>query len=826
MKVERFAILVQSIICLALAAPAGAQSIDPLKTRAPLAESVISQTAPAEVTKIVDVKVVRKEAGVEILLAPAAGTLPRTETRISGNTAITDIPNATITLPQGQAFQAANPTADIQTISVTQLNPTTVRVSITGTTKAPDVAVTASDVGLTLATTTTIETELEVTVTAQKRKERPQDVPISITTIPRQQIEDAGIRTFNDVANNVPNFKFPSTTSGRQFAFYSLRGLSNSNFLSRKDTLGFYVDEVPYEYGAFIDLDLIDLDRVEVLRGPQSTLYGRNSQAGVVNIFTRQPSNNPELRTSATYGSYNDRDLKISASAPLIKDNLLVSVAGGYRASDGFYRNTFLNESAGKQSSIAGRLQFLWKPQPDLTVSLNSNVSAQDDGDILYTSRSNPFQIQNDLRGFVRNNTNTQALKVAYDAKDYRLTSVTTRRFSIQDGENDSDFSSADLIRANYGFSDTAWTQELRVQSPSNIKTNLNWTLGAYAESSDFNAREASAYSAAAATAFGLPAAGTDLTSGQIGQKTYAVFGQVDYKPIDPLTVTAGLRYESSDLRLSSRQRSFTPLGSTTPASVSGVFDNVTGSDSELLPRVALLYRFSPQTSAYASVTRGYKPGAYNYRADTPDVQRIQPERSWNYEIGVKQNLGNKMSINLAAFNHSIDNYQLALQDSTGFFRNITNAKVGITGLELELNANPTEGLNLIAGVGVTNAKFTNYVNPFTGIDRTGNQLPFAANLTYNLAAQYRHPTGMLGRLELVGTGKTFFDDANQISQDPYAIVNARIGYEANDYGVYLFANNLFDTRYINSGFVFPPPNVIASFGAPATYGVQVKANF
>jgi iron complex outermembrane recepter protein len=485
-----------------------------------------------------------------------------------------------------------------------------------------------------------------------------------------------------------------------------------------------------------------------------------------------------------------------------------------------------LNESAGQQSSVAGRLQFLWKPQPELTVSLNSNVSAQDDGDVLYSSRTTPFQVQSNLRGFLRNNTNTQALKVAYDAQDYRLTSVTTRRFSIQDGENDGDYSSGDLFKANFGFNDTVWTQELRVQSPQNSKNNLNWTLGAYAESSDFDAREGTTFSPAAAIAFGLPTGGTDLISGKIGQKTYAVFGQVDYKPIDPLTVTAGLRYETSDLRLSSRQRSFTPLGSTMPASVSGVFDNVTSSDSELLPRVAMLYRFSPQTSAYASVTRGYKPGAYNYRADTPDVQRIQPERSWNYEIGVKQNLGNKLSINLAAFNHSIDNYQLALQDSTGFFRNITNAKVGITGLELELNANPSEGLNLIAGVGVTNAKFTNYINPFTGIDRTGNQLPFAANLTYNLAAQYRHPIGMLGRLELIGTGKTFFDDANQIAQDPYAIVNARIGYEANDYGVYLFANNLFDTRYINSGFVFPPPNVIASFGAPATYGIQVKANF
>ncbi|NJR31726.1 MAG: TonB-dependent receptor [Chamaesiphon sp. CSU_1_12] len=105
-------------------------------------------------------------------------------------------------------------------------------------------------------------------------------------------------------------------------------------------------------------------------------------------------------------------------------------------------------------------------------------------------------------------------------------------------------------------------------------------------------------------------------------------------------------------------------------------------------------------------------------------------------------------------------------------------------------------------------------------------KLPFASDFTYNLAVQYRHSTGLLGRLELNGVGKTFFDEANQITQDPYAVVNARIGYEANDYGIYLFANNLFDTRYAATGFVFPPPNVVYGFGAPTTYGIQVKANF
>ena len=821
--------IVNAIACLTIASPAWAQLIPTagkLKSTQPLAESVISQTPTAASVKITNVSIVSTPTGINVLLAPEAGTLPPAVTSKSGNTLITDLPNTTLSLADGKDFQTINPVKGIARVVVTQFTPTSIRVSIIGTENVPDVAVVPSSTGLTFSAAPVEAAEIEVTVTAQKRRERLKDVPISVKVLPRQQIEDAQIRTFKDVANNTPNFTFRSGSSGRQFAFYSFRGLSNSNFLSRKDTLGFYIDDVPYENGAFIDLDLLDLDRIEILRGPQSTLYGRNSQAGVINITTRQPSNDPELRTSASYGSYNDRDLKISASTPIIKDNLLVSVGGGYRANDGFYRNTVLNKSEGQQSSLAGRLQFLWKPQPELTVSLNTNVSSQNDGDTLYGSRTNPFQTQTNESGFVRNKTNTQALKVAYDNPDYRLTSVTTRRFSAQDGRNVLGVSGLDLL-SNYGFDDTAWSQEFRFQSPPNNKSQLAWTAGLYTESTDSKNKEETVYSPALASVFGLPSGGADLVRGNIGSKTYAAFGQVDYKPIDPLTVTAGLRYEATDLRLSSRQRSFTPTGSTAPVSVSGVFDNVTSKDGELLPRVALQYRFSPEVSAYASATRGYKPGSYNYRADVADIQRIQAERSWNYEVGVKTAfLNNKVTANLSAFTSPIENYQLALQGTDGFFRTITNAGVGISGLEFEVNATPVDGLNLIAGVGLTNAKFTNYVNPLTNVNFNGNKLPFASDFTYNLAAQYRHSTGLLGRLELSGVGKTFFDDANQIPQDPYSLVNARIGYESGDYGVYLFANNLFNTRYATSGFVFPPPNVINAFGAPTTYGIQVKASF
>jgi iron complex outermembrane receptor protein len=155
-----------------------------------------------------------------------------------------------------------------------------------------------------------------------------------------------------------------------------------------------------------------------------------------------------------------------------------------------------------------------------------------------------------------------------------------------------------------------------------------------------------------------------------------------------------------------------------------------------------------------------------------------------------------------------------------------TNAEVGIKGLELEVLAKPLQGLQFNASLGLLDGEFNQYRNPFTGQDFSGNRLNYAPNLTYNLGVQYRSPQGIFGRLEVQGFGTTYFDDANQLRQSPYALVNVRLGYEAKNYGIYVFGNNIFDTKYLTSAFVFPPPNVIGGFGDRATVGVQFKLKF
>ena len=602
--------------------------------------------------------------------------------------------------------------------------------------------------------------------------------------------------------------------------------MGNSNFLSR-DAVGFYVDDVPFDNGSFLDLNLIDLERVEILRGPQSTLYGRNSQAGVVNIISRPPTNQPEFRSSASYGNYNYRNLQLSLSDAIIPDKLSLRLAGAYTARDGMFENTFLDKSVGEESGFAGRAQLLWEPSEDWKISFNATASVDDDGSpvLVPLNSPDPFKIDQDFNGFYDANNNTQALKITYDSSAVRVTSVTARRYSFQDSILDADVSAVDLVRRRAQFDSTVWSQELRIQSPQNAD-KFRWLLGGYYESNRFNAGKSGLqFSSLAAQQFGLPAPGFDNTTYDTNRDTRAIFGQVDYKPIEPLTLTAGLRYESSSTNLD-RQRVYEIDGSSATVPVGQALNDIEENDSIVLPRFALEYRFNPNLMAYSSVSRGYKPGGLNPTANDDSVLRYGKETSWNYEVGLKSSwLDDRLTANLALFTTQLNDYQAVVSSFDRLSSTVVNGDARINGLEFEVRANPIKGLDLIAGIGYIDAEFTNYVNPFTNERFDGNKLTYAPQYTYNLAAQYRSDGGFLTRLELQGNGKTFFDDANRLKQNPFALVNARIGYERDNYGVYLFANNLFETEYLLTAFTALGVDR-GGYGNPRTFGLQVRANF
>ncbi|NJL20324.1 MAG: TonB-dependent receptor [Leptolyngbyaceae cyanobacterium SM1_3_5] len=698
------------------------------------------------------------------------------------------------------------------------------RVSVTGTENVPAFVFASGDRGLTVSLTPTVADAIQIITTAQRRPENPQDVPISLSVFSQEDLEDGEINSLRDVAANTPNL---FTTSGdRAFNFYSIRGLGNSNVLVR-DNVSFYIDDVPYDNThQFFPNELFDLERVEVLRGPQSTLYGRNSLAGVINFISRPPSEDLEFDLDTTYGNFDQRRVQLSLSDTVIPDVLGLRLSGVYSAREGFTENTFLDEPANDQSSLAGRLNFVWTPSEDWNISLNATASREQDEASVYVpiDQDDPFEIARNTDGSLDSSNSTQSLRVAYNGSNLRFTSITAHNFTDYGYIADGDDTIEDLGLSINELNQNIWSQEFRLQSPEEAE-RFRWLVGAYLQSRNFDIDEAIEYTPQGATVFGLPIAGTDRAVADYDQSTYAAFAQVDFEPVDALTITAGLRYEYWRDQLSRSQAFEADDGTVTPGSLAPLDDSTINGDA-LLPRVAIGYRFNPNLFAYTSITRGYRPGTQNYRADNQASLIVEPEESWNYEIGLKTSwLDDRLTLNFAAFYNDITNFQVLLPGPDTLFRDITSAEARVLGAELELRATPFDGFNIIAGFGYSDARFTNYTNPFTNENFDGNRLLFSPEYTYNLALQYRSPGGLFSRLELQGLGPYYFDEANSLKEGPIALVNARIGYEFDQVGVYLFANNLLNTEYVTVAFP-SGDETLAGYGDRRTFGVQVQTRF
>ncbi|MGK7924057.1 MAG: TonB-dependent receptor, partial [Spirulina sp.] len=515
---------------------------------APLASEGIS------ISEVTDVLLNATEEGLEILLEGDITEALELFQTIEDNRLIIEINNARLI---GGEFEQENPTEGVDLLQVTAPSENSIQAIATGAIDAPEISeVIQGDGQLSINLFVFREDSLIITVTAEKVEETIQDVPNSNTAFSEEEIEDANIDSLDSISDNTPNFSvFGEGTQTGIVTTYSIRGLSNSNFLSR-DTVGFFIDDVPYDYAAFLDLDLFDIERIEVLRGPQNTLYGRNAQAGVVNIITRRPSNDLEGKFLVDYGTYNQRRGALVINAPLAEDRLFLRLSGQLSAQDGYLTNTVVNREVGDLSTFSGRGTLLWIPNDNWEISLIGAYqrNANETPIIQVLSADDLFLISQDFNNFSNIRTDSQALKIAYDNPDVQLTAITTRRYSEQASESDADYTAADLFVGVSGYNSTVLSQELRFQSaPSDDP--FQWLIGAYFENRLFNTTDDGLrFSSAAATASGLPGAGFDRTSAELDQNTFAVFSQASYQPVDPLTLTLGLRYDSSTVTMDARR--------------------------------------------------------------------------------------------------------------------------------------------------------------------------------------------------------------------------------------------------------------------------------
>lgn len=681
-----------------------------------------------------------------------------------------------------------------------------------------------------------------VFVNAQKREEILQKVPVSITALSSRQVQQYRLWNNKDLTAVVPNLY--SANSGDDRNVTSVRGIFTTSY---DPAVATYVDGVnQFGLDTYI-ATLLDIERIEVLRGPQGTLYGRNAMGGVINIITRQPSNVTNGFAEVTVGNYGQQRYALGLKAPLVKNKLFAGASLMYSKRDGFYTNEFNNTDFERQNTLTGN--YYLKLLPNDRWSINLNVKHNDNrnngafplANLFAVDPFNPpFVVNQDATAKMFDNTFNSSLTANYSGRGFNFSSQTAYQSNHRyyDRPLDGDFSPIDGVTIINNYGDDwnnvkVWTQEFKISSPASAST-FKWTAGTYFFHQDNPTKQAVHFGKDAAMV-GAPDTDFSLISSQTGKNTgVAAFGQVNYSIHDRLDVIAGLRYDYERKKynvLGQYQKDPDP----NPQFDTRPDTSASANFSAFSPKVGLAFELCENSNLFATYSRGYRTGGFTQLGadpSQPPLYAYKPEYSNNIEVGIKNSFfNNRLRLNLALFATTVTDAQvptLILPDAITVTRN--TGKLSSKGGELELAATPVKGLQAEYNFGYTNAEYKTLKLAQNGavVDLEGKKQIFTPEITSMLALQYGYDLGtrmqwrIIARGEWMHLGKQYFDLSNSISQDAYSLFNTRVGVSTR-YGELMFwGRNLGDKNYIAYAYDFGAVHL----GNPRTYGVTLMANF
>lgn len=686
----------------------------------------------------------------------------------------------------------------------------------------------------------------DIIVTAQRRSERLQDVPIAISALGADALETRGIATAEDLQGAVPGLSITGFAGVNSTNLVSLRGIAGQPVpIGASQATAVYLDGVflAKPDAAFFALE--DVERVEVLRGPQGTLYGRNATAGAINIITRSPSQITEGRVNISYGNFNSVDAGGYIAGPL-NDQFSGSLSGSFSSRDGYYRNTVTNNRIGKASSYTGRARLRYENGGfDATLSADYTNRESEDiftpatlvgGKVAFNTKTVSTNIENEIGTKLK--TGGVSLVMNMEASnDFVVTSVSSYRSFDFFTAYDIDATTATSIQPVFTNKINTFSQEVRGVYTGD---RLRFTVGAnyYQEEGDVLLRvNPVAYTKAALIADPRPHSQNQLTS-------LAGFGQFEYDLMDTLTAVAGVRfnYETRDFSID-----YSTAG--TPGQFPPIIGNV--NDTAILPAFGLNFKPTGDLLFYAKASQGYQsPGfAYQPGAGGP-LNTFGAEKLWAYEVGAKmQFLDRKVTLNAAGFYYDYTDIQLRRLISSLVSRIENAGAARVRGVEAELVIAPVTGLTLSAQATYSEGEYTNFCEgitvgtpqnndpecagtPAPTADRAGNALNQAPRWSGGASINYGLPLGETHKLNLNASyaweSNSYFTAANetQVSTGGWHRVDARAGLEfGNGLEAYVFGRNLTGDRHVVMSFRFGGA-VSAVVSDPATYGAGLRFKF
>jgi iron complex outermembrane receptor protein len=667
----------------------------------------------------------------------------------------------------------------------------------------------------------------EVTVTARKREENLQNVPVSVQAITSKELQLRSLDSLNAVGQNTPNLTFgQQAQAGSSATTVYLRGVGQSDTLAAFDpAVGIYLDGVYLGRMTGIDLDMMSVERVEVLYGPQGTLFGKNTNGGAISIVTKKPdvsADHADGMAEFVGGSFSRKDFIAALDVPLSKDVAALQVSFARRFQDG-YSNRIDGEQQGNTDRYIGRAQLLVKPTEGFELlwsmdgtTYNQRSSAYELVDVhtdstvpVVYAAFTPYRYDDryvtspyyyDGTGPNRDNGRLwgTSLTATLDLSFATFKSISAYRRSSVDNAIDPDGSPLTVLNEFERIRQHQFSQEFQLTG-SSLDDRLKWVTGLYyfteyaEDDNDFNVALEFFHGAA------------DFYQNlNINNKSYAAYGQTTYSITDALNLTVGGRvtYEQKTVaRVENGQEPIAPDGNWT----------------SFLPRVGLDYHFLPHVMAYTSVAEGEKSGGFNGRASSvAEFNRFDPEKVWTYELGLRSDWWNqRLRANLTGFYSRYTDQQVTLNKSvtdpvTGqpvpytVVGNIPKSE--IRGGEAEVTVVPVERLKLIAGTGLTDGKYLKLLPgaPMTLNDAFINTPKF----TFNLAAEYglllTDRFDLTGRADYIHKSRIQYDYGNSplVDQAPFGLLNARLALEDKNLGLTysIFGTNLTNTVYALGG--------------------------
>lgn len=713
----------------------------------------------------------------------------------------------------------------------------------------------------------------EIVITSStKETNKPKTLPASISIFSPSQIEGMKITNIKDLSSVIPNVYIPDYGSRMTTPVY-VRGIGER---STGQTIGLYVDDMPYLDKSAFDFDFMNIQRIEILRGPQGTLFGRNAMGGIINLYTHSPLRYQQTKITLTGGNHGLFRANATTSQK-ISHTLGMSLSGYVDRNDGFFTNQYNRKKADALQAAGGRIRLDWKITGNWTAQFMANYDYTDQGAFPY-GVYNDGNISNpdfDAPGRYGRQVAGGNANLNYKNDHSIFNATTAYQYVDDDMKMDLDYSPRSVFTINQKQHLHAWTEEITIKS--NTQHNYQWSFGLFGFSNNMNTNVLTTMQQDGIQTIMQPvfdqihadnprAPVMTVTNenipmpGSFKTPTYggAIFHQSTYNNLftEKLSVTAGIRidYEKTKLKYNTNigMDLNVQMGNRPPVPMHAdtlMLGAELMTFTELLPKIALKYEFDNRHYAYITLANGYKTGGYNIQMFADIVQQAvrmkydpsdatihikdavsyKPEYTWNYEAGFKGEwIKDKLYGEFSVFYIDIHDLQLTKFVNSGHGRMVSNSGKAVSkGFEISLSAGLFNGFGITANYGYTHATFSKN----DSINYKGNHIPYAPQHTLSIGASYTRSfrNAWIDRMNIQAqynaAGKIYWTTENDRYQKFYGVTNLKATVGKGVFEIAIWTKNTFDTDYA-AFYVESMGQALAQKGKPFQIGVDLNVRF